>query len=627
MLIIKIKLSLSVLILLFFLLTLNFKALSAENTLSAKDKIINQVALLFQKDTEKLDYNQVIKLGNEIILNREQYSKVTIAKTYLLLANVASNVGDLESAYQFTQDGLASSKESKVKLLLQIKLVSVLLDTKNYKQLLIESKQAVHLSQQTKDIKCLLLALSYRSIAFSLSNQYGKALMDLDKVEYIFNKNPSLSKNITLLTTLANANFHFGNYPKALTIYLNILKLRFSLNKLENIEQTYYHLGNTYYRLNQFSDAYNAYWEAERYAEKKPANAYLAYASQGLGLTLLQQKYYVKSQGKILTARALFYQYNLTKPYLETITSLVILNNLIGKKQTTSDLLLEAEQMLINIELTNDFNVLYSLLADFYHDKKDIETAYFWQKKYSNALKQQITLANIQLSNRKVINNSSELENDSANKKIQQQAEDLSDENELAPPSLFKYIQQHILIFALSSIILLLLCLVICLWLKHSFIKRLKEDDTVEKSNETITTPRHTKYIYQKSFNMARKYSYPLTLGYISINNWQELTRQFNKKIVSEVNQEIANVITKHINEFENAGLIYEGEYLLIFPHQNKDEVMIVMETIVSALKLRFFANLGDFAVTITYSYDSPNFQDIDPYVFLSQLSDPTKML
>jgi tetratricopeptide (TPR) repeat protein len=621
------KFILRTLILLILLLTLNFKAFSADNTLSIKDKTINQVTLLLQQDAEKLNYNEVIKLSNEIILNREQYPKVTIAKTYLLLANVASNEGDLESAYQFTQDGLASSKDSKMKLILQIKLVSVLLDTKNYKQLLIESKQAVHLSQQTKDIKCLLLALSYRSTSFSLSNQYDKALVDLSKVEYIFKRNPSLSKNITLLTTLANANFHLENYPKALSIYLNILKLRFSLNKLENIEQTYYHLGNTYYRLKQFSDAYNAYWEAEKYAKKKPANAYSAYASQGLGLTLLQQKHYVKSESKILTAKALFYQYNLTKPYLETITSLVIINNLTGQKQTTNDLLFEAEQMLINIEPTNNFNVLYSLLADFYYDKKDMETAYFWQKKYNNALKHQITRANTQPSNKKVINNSSELENDSANKKIQQKAEELSDENELAPPSLFKYIQQHILIFALSSIILLLLCLVIYLWLKHSLIKRLKDDDTVEKSNETITTPRHTKYIYQKSFNMARKYSYPLTLGYISINNWQELTRQFNKKIVTEVNQEIASVITKHINEFENAGLIHEGEYLLIFPHQNKDEVMVVMDTIVSALKLRFFANLGDFSVTITYSYNSPNFQDIDPYVFLSQLSDPIKML
>jgi len=618
---------LKALIPLFFLLTLNFNALSADNTLSAKEQMISQVALLFQQDAEKLNYNEVIKLSNEIILNRKQYPKVTIAKTYLLLANVASNEGDLESAYQFARDGIASTKDSKITLLLQIKLASILLDKKNYKQLLIESKHAVYLSQQTKDIKCLLLALSYRSAAFSLSNKFEKALADLGKVEYIFEKNPSLSKNITLLTTLANANFHLGDSHKALTIYLNILKLRFSLNNLENIEQTYYHLGNAYYRLNQFNDAYNAYWEAEKHAKKKSANVYEAYASQGLGLTLLQQKYYAKSKVETLKAKKLFYKYNLPKPYLETITSLVILNNLTGKKQTTSDLLLAAEQMLINIELTDGFNILYSLLADFYHNNQDMEKAYYWQERYSKALKKQVIPENHHLLNQQITYNDNEQENDTANKKIQQQAEDLSDESELSPPSLFNYIQQHMLIFALSSTILLLLCLILSLWLKNRSIHRIKDDETIEKSNEKITKPRHTKHIYQKSFNMARKYAYPLTLGYIAISNWQELTRRFNKKIVTEVNNEIASVIIKHINEFENAGLIQEGEYLLIFPHQNKDEVRIVIEKIVSALKLRFFANLGDFSVTIVYSFDSPNFQDIDPYVFLSQLSDPTKML
>jgi hypothetical protein len=49
------------------------------------------------------------------------------------------------------------------------------------------------------------------------------------------------------------------------------------------------------------------------------------------------------------------------------------------------------------------------------------------------------------------------------------------------------------------------------------------------------------------------------------------------------------------------------------------------MEKLVSALKLRFFANLGDFSVIIAYSIESPNFQDIDPYIFLSQLSDSIK--
>ena len=125
---------------------------------------------------------------------------------------------------------------------------------------------------------------------------------------------------------------------------------------------------------------------------------------------------------------------------------------------------------------------------------------------------------------------------------------------------------------------------------------------------------------------MARKYNYPLTLGYISITNWQELTFQFNKKTVSEVNRGIARLINEQLNEFESAGLINNGEYLLLFPHQNKENVTKTVENLVSALKLRFFANLGEFSVIIAYSIESPDFQDIDPYIFLSRLSSSIKI-
>lgn len=135
-----------------------------------------------------------------------------------------------------------------------------------------------------------------------------------------------------------------------------------------------------------------------------------------------------------------------------------------------------------------------------------------------------------------------------------------------------------------------------------------------------------TKQLYQTNFNMARKYDYPLTLGYISITNWQELSFQFNKKTVSEVSRGISSLINEHLNEFENAGLINDGEYLLFFPHQNIDEVTKTIETLISALKLRFFANLGEFSVIIAYSIENPDFQDIDPYIFLSRLSDSIKL-
>jgi len=468
----------------------------------------------------------------------------------------------------------------------------------------------------------------HRSVAFAMLNQHEKALDDLQEIESIIKQNPSFAEHLALLAILANAHYHIGDYQTALTMQLEILKLRFSLNKLTNIDQTYYQLANAYYRLNQFNDAYNAYWEARRYANKKAARINVAYASQGLGLTLIQQKQYNEAKVEILEAKALFYQYNLARPYLETIISLALLSNLTEQRQDALNLLLEAESLSTSIELSDDYIILYQLLAGIYKSKGNINKAYFWQKKYSEAIlkAKRPTLYNHQLSTKSTDKNNKH-STVSASNQTSQLAVKLAEQSELAASFSTKYHQQQTLIFLLSAIAILLLSFLIFLWLKDRAKKLEKTHEELEKPSYVIAAPIQTKQLYQKSFNMARKYSYPLTLSYISISNWQELTFQFNKKIVTEVNREIASVINKHISEFENAGIINDGEYLLIFPHQHKEEVAIVMEKLVSALKLRFFANLGEFSVIIAYSIESPNFQDIDPYIFLSQLSDSIKIV
>ncbi|MCI2282131.1 hypothetical protein L3081_00355 [Colwellia sp. MSW7] len=64
----------------------------------------------------------------------------------------------------------------------------------------------------------------------------------------------------------------------------------------------------------------------------------------------------------------------------------------------------------------------------------------------------------------------------------------------------------------------------------------------------------------------------------------------------------------------------------LFFLTKDKKEVSQVIEKLVLDIKLRFFANLGEFSVIIAYAIESPNFQDIDPYIYLSQLSDSIKI-
>lgn len=610
------------------LFIMSFSILANKTQYSSQEQLISRVESLFKEDPETLNYNEVINLSNEIIVHREKYPSEVLAKTYLLLATVASNKGELETALQLVQDGLdAVSPHDKTKLCLQIKLASILFAQERYDVLLTIAEQAINMPHDKENSQYFLLALSYRSVAFAMLNQYENALNDLQQVDAIIKKNPSFAEHISVLAILANAYSYLGDHQTALTMQLKILKLRFNSNKLSSVEQTYYHLANAYYRLERFNDAYNAYWEAKKYAKEKKFPIYIAYASQGLGLTLTKQKQYLEAKIEIQEAKTLFYQHNLAQPYVETMISLALLYNLTEQPNEAVNLLLEAEESAENIQLTADYIILYQLLANVYFDKMDNAKAYFWQKKYSDSLliENKAKIPNLHFFTEHSINNSL-LTNSPASNQTRQLAMKITEQSELSTTFSQKYQQQQVFIYILSCFVLFLLSLGTFLWLRHRAKKLKKTYDALEKPNDMIATPLQTKQLYQKSFNMARKYSYPLTLGYIAISNWQELTFKFNKRISADVSREIASLLNKHINEFEKVGLINEGEYLLIFPHQTKAEVALTMEKIVLAFKSRFFANLGEFSVTITYSIESPNFQDIDPYIFLSQLSDSIKI-
>ena len=616
--------------LLMFLL-FSFSAL-ANNSLLSQEKLITQVEHLFEQNAETLNYQKVIKLSNKIINQHINYPSDIVAKTYLLLANVAINKGELETALQFTNDGLAIATQNQAIILpLQINLAKIFSSKKQYQKLLTTVQQAINTPQNKKNTTCFLIALSYRSVAFSMLGQHAKALVDLQQVETVIQQNASFSEHISLLTILANAYYHLGDYQTALAVQLKTLKLRFNLNKLHNIDQTYFHLANAYYRLNKFNDAYTAFWEAKENAIKKDAPIHVGFASQGLSLTLLHQKQYASAEIEALKAKKLFYQYNLATPHLESIIILTQIYHATKQEEQSFSLLLEAEKLATKIKLTADYIILYQYLADMYLIKQDLDKAYLWQNKYSKALLEDILFTkqvirfNSPPTNSEVIQ-SNPSKNISASTKARELAIKLAEQSELNSFYSSKFHSQQLFIFILTIITFLMLIFITIVWIKQRSKRLQTEYEALEKPNYILANSVETKQLYQTSFNMARQYNYPLTLGYVSITNWQELTFQFNKKIVLEVSRGIASLINEQLNDFENAGLINNGEYLLLFPHQNKENVTKTIEKLVSALKLRFFANLGEFTVVIAYSIESPDYQDIDPYIFLSQLSDSIKI-
>ena len=614
--------------LIFLLSSLNFNA-QANNNLLSQEKLITQVEHLFKQNAETLNYHDIVELSNKIISQRINYPSEIIAKTYLLLANVAINKGELETALQFINDGLATATNNQAIILpLQINLAQIFSAKKQYQQLLSTVQQAINSSKKKKNTRCFLIALSYRSVAFSMLGQHTKALIDLQQVEAVIQENPAFSEHISLLTILANAHYHLGDYQTALMVQSKILQLRFNLNRLNNIDQTYFHLANAYYRLDRFNDAYTAYWEAKDYATKKDAPIHIAYASQGLALTLLRQKQYDAAKIEAEKATELFYKHSLATPYLE---SLIILSQIYYEMKQTDQsfgLLVEAEKLIIDKKLSPDYFIFYQSLANMYLFKKDFNKAYLWQKKYSDVLLDHLQFTNKVIKfNRDPINNeivsiNEDIPDSTKSRKL---AIKLAEQSELTSSFSSKFRMQRLLIIISSIITFLLFVLIILLWIKQRRKKLQTEYEALEKPSYLLANAIQTKELYQNSFNMARKYNYPLTLSYISITNWQELTFQFNKKTVLEVSKGIAHLINEQLGEFESAGIINDGEYLLFFPHQSKESVAKTVEKLVSSLKLRYFANLGDFSVIVAYSIESPGFQDIDPYIFLSQLSDSIK--
>jgi len=629
MLIVKKIIIFSALVLTYALLSISFSTFAAEKEPVTQEQLISQIESLFLADVETLSYSEIVELGNKIVIQRELYPSETLAKTYLLLANVAKNKGELETAFQFIQDGLAvSTPHAKTNLDLQITLAGIHAAQNQPKTLLKNAQQAIDMQENKENSLYFLIALSYRSVAFAMLAQHKKALADLQNIASVINKTPAFAEDARLLAILADIYYYLGDYQTALTVQLKVLELRFNLNKLGNVNQTYYHIANAYYHLHRFDDAYNAYWEAKKYAKKKNAPIYIAYANQGLGLTLFHQKQYNNAKVKIQAAKSLFYQHNLAKPYLETLVTLIQIGQATEQDKNTISLVLEAEKIIRNIAPTDSYIILYQILAQTYMLDKDIDRAYFWQKKYSAALLKmnESTPLGYRLPPIDILNLDKPNSIDTKNQSHQPTSKSL-DQSELIASLTTKNEQQHTLIFTLSIMTFLFVGIIVFLWLKNNTKKLTTIDEEREIPANISTCPIQTKKLYQKNFNMAKQYSYPLTLGYISISNWQELAFQFNKKVVAEVTGEIAKLISKYIREFDTAGLISEGEYLILFSHQEKANAELAMEKILSVLKLRFFANLGKFSLTITYSTESPSIDDTDADIFLDQLRDLTKIV
>ena len=208
------------------------------------------------------------------------------------------------------------------------------------------------------------------------------AQADLKQLQQLMSDNQEFSEHIHLLEIIAVANIYLGNYQTAIDLDLHILKLRFQLKRFTKISQTYANLASAYRRLGRYDDAYNAYWEAKKYAEQQQADINLAYALLGLGEVLITQQNFGQAYVYLTDAEQLFNGKNLPKPYLSTLIAFADAAINIGEQERAKQLINQALKLASGIELTVEQAKLYRIASQFNEQDGQFERALAYLQKY-----------------------------------------------------------------------------------------------------------------------------------------------------------------------------------------------------------------------------------------------------
>lgn len=589
---------------------------ASQQSVTSIDLNIKQLETHLATKKSKHDQQKALDLASKIINNRRLYEPTDIAKAYLLLADISLSKGDVTKAFQFSQDGLALTIQA-----LEIRLELLLITAQGYYQQgkfqQVKSIAERILSfveyEDKKYIIYRLKALGYRAMVYALVTDYPNALTDLRQIDFLLEQHNDYSQQIDLLAIIASAYYYLGDYDTVISIRLKLLNLNYENADASIIGEHHYALASAYQQLNRLDDAYDAFWQAKDQAQLSNSPIKNAYALLGLGQVMTMQKNYSDALNYLNKAEQIFNDNNLTTAYLSSIIALSKTHLALNNDNQANTYLSRAENLIKHIELTSEQIELYQLLSQMYEKKNQHKKAWQLLQQYTeldNKYKKKQHVFLDELFTLKKEHNRNHMATLQLVLKTELQAEyaeKFKKKSQLTNTLI-------LIIIGLTSALLFLI------------LKRRNQEITLSDSNNDYSSyfpdSRDTKQLYQKSYKMARKYNYQLSIGYLLIYNWNDLNYQCNKKELAEVKKTIALVINEYIDEFDQAGLLNEGEYILIFPHQRAEQVKQVVAALNEALKVRFFANLGEIIVNINYAVDTLNVQDIDPFIFLSHLTE-----
>lgn len=557
---------------------------------------------------------QLVELSNHIIKYRQLYTSDTIAKIYALLADDAKKHADLAKAFQFASDGLSlQSLSPEIELRLLQSLSNGYYSSGKYYRTIETADRSISIATSRTQLKYLLIAFGHRAMAHALTAEYEKANEDLEKIASLIKDNHKFSDHIELLEIIAMAHYYLSDYQTSANTHNKIIQIKLEKNLRHSLAQSYFNLAQSYEGQGKLDDAFNAYWEAHESVKYEKTPIRDGFIQLGFGNLFLVQGKYEQAFEKLTDAEELLAGKNLIKPYLTTLILLAKAALNTERAQHAFELLSMAEQISTGVELTERQIELYWLLYKYHQQQANINNALFYLEKYvleyqkfSPNSKQFIAQSNSQ---KDTAEQSINLANSLA-----REAEGIINERETVS-------HQQLLTLLILSVLVLALLLVV-LWLRRKTIILNKAYNDHEKPTHFMHNSTQIKQLYQLNYKQSRKFEYPLAVAFLVFPNWAEITTRVNKKVADEIRKTIAILINESLSEFDYAGTLSEEQFLILCPHQSNDEIQQRLQSLNEALRASFFANLGDFIILLDYAYDTPSMQDIDPYIFLSKLSD-----
>lgn len=575
----------------------------------------HQINSFYLQDKEALVDDKVISVAQYIVNERQNFSDDVIAKAFSLLSYIAGTRGDTVAALQFAQYGIAIKDISSLTTLdLLLKVADGYYIQGNYLKLKDISQELIMLAEHQDNRNYHLHGIAYSIVAHALSAEYVVAIAELGRVEALLNQDQQGIDQISLLEIIAEAHFNLSEYENTIELLSRVIVLRFEMVKMKGIFRSYYLLARAYYQKEKYDDAYNAFWEAKQYAEKTSSPIQIAYAELGLGQVLFQQDKLFIANTQLYSANRVFKKNNLFSATLSTQIMLIQVLQALNKHDEADDVLKTAEQLADQITLSSQQIEIYALLVRYYKKQNLPMKVIEMQERYLSLYQRMHPAVGV--------DNLAKINALTTRKRSKNIALSLAEQSELSLRFNNKFKEQQIFIILLS-VLLTFALLLLCYW-RWKFYRHRRGNgyDEIEAPINQLSTPVQTKNWYQTQYKSARKYQYKISIGYLVIDNWQELNFHCNNKALTEVTNAIATIINENFDEEDYSGVISEGEYLLLCPHQDSSKLDDKVGHIEQAINARVFANLGDYSVNISFISGSPTIQDIDPYVFLSQLSE-----